>query len=291
MNQIHAAGVKHVGILHPGQMGVTIAAAVGSAGHTVFWASQGRSDETANRANQSGLQDKLTVEALCNDCDFLFSVCPPDQACKVAREVAQTDFDGLYIDCNAVSPVASRNVNDIVSQQGAASYVDGGIIGPPAIRSGTTRLYLSGKSAPAVADLFTGTLVDARVLGPDAGAASALKMAYAGWTKGSAALLMMQFALAREQGVESALLDEWALSQPGLTETLDKACTSSAPKAWRFAGEMREVGTALDACGLPACWFDGAADIYQRLSQLKNKTSIDRDTVIDALLKQLDEST
>lgn len=290
MNSSRTKPDSKAGFLHPGQMGVSIAAALVSTGYSVSWASEGRSADTAKRAEQSNLQDLSTLQALCDNSHFMFSICPPDQACAVAQQVAESGFTGTYIDCNAVSPATTEQVHSIVSQQGA-TFVDGGIIGPPAVSGGTTRLYLSGPSAPMVAELFIGSFVDARVLGADPGAASALKMAYAGWTKGSAALLMSQFAFAQQLNVESALLEECGLSQPGLTTRLDSACASMAPKAWRFTGEMREIAKALEDAGLSRFWFDGAADVYQRLSALKNKPDVSREEVIDALLNNREEDS
>ncbi|MFK7995040.1 MAG: DUF1932 domain-containing protein [Granulosicoccus sp.] len=272
-----------IGIVHPGQMGVTFAATLATVGHSVYWASERRSSSTVKRATQANLSDTSTLEALCLQSHYIFSICPPDQATAVAQQVADTGFQGIFIDCNAVSPMTSQQVAAIVEQQGA-TCVDGGIIGPPASSGGTTRLYLSGATAPEVATLFQNTFVDARAISPDIGSASALKMTYAGWTKGSMALLMTQFALARQQNVESALLDEWALSLPGLADQLKNACTSSAPKAWRFSGEMREIADTLENAGLPRGWFDAADASYQRLGDFKNQTDVDHQDVIDKLL-------
>ena len=273
-----------VGVLHPGKMGVTIAAALADKGHGVYWASQGRSSDTASRAQQAKLNDITTLEALCQKSQYIFSICPPDQAAKIAQQVATIGFKGLYIDCNAVSPATAKQVADIVTRQGA-SCVDGGIIGPPVSKAGNTRLYLSGESASSAAELFADSLVDARVIGSGLGEASALKMAYAGWTKGAMALLMTQFALARQQNVEPALLAECLLSQPGLEDKLMHACIASAPKAWRFKGEMQEIADTLEHAGLPRGWFDAAAETYQRLSEFKNQSDIDQNVVIDTLLK------
>ena len=278
-----------VGILHPGKMGVSVAAALVNAGLRVYWASEGRSSETASRAQLANLNDTTVLKALCLKSQYIFSICPPDQAATVAKLVAATGFKGVYIDCNAVSPATAQRVADIVSQQGAAC-VDGGIIGPPIHSAGTTRLYLSGESALSVAKLFEKSLVDARVIGSNIGAASALKMAYAGWTKGSMALLMTQFALAQQQHVESALLEEWMLSLPGLEDKLLNACTGSAPKAWRFTGEMQEIADTLEHAGLPRAWFDAAADTYRRLSVFKNQADIDQQDVIDTLVNRSDRS-
>jgi len=201
--------------------------------------------------------------------------------------IADVGFNGVYIDCNAVSPTTAEQVSNIVTR-GDTTFVDGGIIGPPAVKSGSTRLYLSGKSASTVATLFNGSYVDARVLGPDLSAASALKMAYAGWTKGAAALLMTQYAFAQQQHVASALVEEWALSQPGLANKLNNACTGNAPKAWRFVGEMNEIANSLEDAGLPRHWFDSAAETYQRLSEFRNKADVNQHDVIEALLKATD---
>src|SRR6185312_2016417 len=117
-------------------------------------------------------------------------------------------------------------------------FVDGGVVGPPPDRPGTTRLYLSGDEAEPVAELFGGTNVDARVI---AGSASALKAAYAGWTKGSAALLLTMWELAQAEGVEDALLEEWRLSIPELEEHAAGAERSARRKGWRWVGEMEEI--------------------------------------------------
>src|SRR6185295_12477678 len=98
-----------------------------------------------------------------------------------------------------------------------AAFVDGGIIGPPPTRAGTTRLYLTGEQAPAVRDHFAGTILDARIV-EDAGA---LKMAYAAWTKGSAALLLAAHQAAEAYGVADALDAEW--EDLGLLTRLDSA--------------------------------------------------------------------
>lgn len=90
-----------------------------------------------------------------------------------------------------------------VIREGGGVFVDGGIVGGPAWKCGpqgpNTRLYLSGDGADGVADLFRGTNLGAEVVPPPTGGippggtdtgASAMKIAYASWTKGSAALLI-----------------------------------------------------------------------------------------------------
>jgi hypothetical protein len=92
-------------------------------------------------------------------------------------------------------------------------------------------------------------------------------MAYAAWTKGSAALLLAVRALARAEVVEAGLLQEWALSQPGLTERSEAAAAGTSRKAWRFVGEMEEIAATFHAAGLPTGFHDAAAEIYRRMER------------------------
>jgi hypothetical protein len=142
-----------------------------------------------------------------------------------------------------------------------ADFVDGGIIGPPPSRPGTTRLYLSGASAGRVAGLFADTPVDARVLSAVAGDASALKMAYAAWTKGSAALLLAIRATADAHGVAEPLLEEWG---PELVERSERAQLSAREKGWRWIAEMEEIAATFAAAGQPDGFHRAAAEIYRR---------------------------
>ena len=130
-----------IGLLHPGEMGAAVGRCLTGNGHQVLWASDGRSDQTAGRAEAAGLADAGTTAALAARAAVIISVCPPQAAIDVACSV--TGFGGLYMDANAISPQTARRVSEIVTK-GGARYVDGGIIGPPPIAFGSTRLYVSG---------------------------------------------------------------------------------------------------------------------------------------------------
>src|SRR5690606_13363161 len=116
-------------------------------------------------------------------------------------------------------------------------FVDAGIIGGPPWKPGAARMYLSGREAPRAARMLAGGPLEVVVLDAPVGAASALKMAYAAWTKGTSALLVNIEALALEEGVHGALMQEWARSQPELVERSARLGTAAA-KAWRWVGEM-----------------------------------------------------
>jgi 3-hydroxyisobutyrate dehydrogenase-like beta-hydroxyacid dehydrogenase len=251
-----------IGLLHPGEMGAAVGKCLAGAGHRVLWAPEGRGAATKERADAAGLTGVALAEIIARS-DVIVSVCPPHAARDVARQVA--GFGGLYLDANAISPATAGEVAAIVAAGGAA-YADGGIIGPPPVAPGLTRLYLSGPRAAEVQALFDGTDVGARVV-PPPGSASAVKMAYASWTKGSAALLLAARALAQAEGVEPVLLEEWALSQPGLEKRWDGAAAAAAAKGWRWVAEMEEIAAAMAAAGLPEGFHQAAADLYRRYQQ------------------------
>jgi 3-hydroxyisobutyrate dehydrogenase-like beta-hydroxyacid dehydrogenase len=261
MSGVDNSSRKVIGLLHPGEMGAAVGRCLTGRGHEVLWASDGRGPDTAARAGAAGLTDAGTVAGLAGRAEVIISVCPPHAALDVAWAVH--GFGGLYVDANAISPGTAREVAQMISESGGR-YVDGGIIGGPPAQPGTTRLYLSGDDAAQVAGLFAGTPLDARVIGGTATAASAVKMAYAGWTKGTAALLLATRALAREQGVEDALVAEWALSQPALAERSRGAARSAAAKGWRWVAEMEEIAATMSAVGLPDGFHQAAAEIFRR---------------------------
>jgi 3-hydroxyisobutyrate dehydrogenase-like beta-hydroxyacid dehydrogenase len=256
-----------IGLLHPGEMGAAVGRCLTGAGHEVLWASEGRRAQTAARARAAGLTDAGTPAEVAERADIIFSICPPHAAMDVAWAVQ--GFGGLFVDANAISPATAREVALMV-EEGGATYVDGGIIGlppPPSPAPGAssrTRLYLSGAEAQAVRGLFDGTSLDSRVLGSGALAASAIKMAYAAWTKGTAALLLAARGLARAEGVEDALLAEWAMSQPSLQDRSRDAADSAAVKGWRWVAEMEEIAASMASAGLPDGFHQAAAEIFRR---------------------------
>ena len=268
-----------VGVLHPGAMGATVVSALVQIGQSVLWDSTHRSEATIRRAEEAGAQACESLAELCERCDVLISVCPPENALELAISIADLNYLGRYVDVNAVSPGTAMQIALLFPDR----FVDGGIIGPPATTSGTTRLYLSGPGAPEIVQLFDTSLLEARVLDGSETAASALKMCYAAWTKGSAALLLNSRALAEALGVGQALDTEWAISQPRVLERAQTTATGTAPKAWRFAGEMDQIAATFAATGLPDGFHEGAADFYGRLTQFKDQNGVSLADLLAAL--------
>jgi 3-hydroxyisobutyrate dehydrogenase-like beta-hydroxyacid dehydrogenase len=253
-----------IGLLHPGQMGGSVGAAAVGVGHEVAWVSAGRGAASRQRAADAGLVDAGTLAGLLGRAELVVSVVPPEAALAVAEQVAALGYAGTYLDANAVAPATARRIGEVIAGRGGG-FVDGAIIGGPVGSPGGTRLYLAGGPAAGVAACWAGSGLETIVLPGAPGAASAVKAAYAGWTKGTAALLLTLRALARAEDVEQPLLAECARSLPDLPARTDRAARGAAAKAWRWAGEMDEIAAALVARDLPAGFHQAAAELYRRV--------------------------
>jgi 3-hydroxyisobutyrate dehydrogenase-like beta-hydroxyacid dehydrogenase len=249
---------NRLAVLHPGAMGAAVAACLVGRGHEVGWLHAGRSEATLHRAEQSGLVPFDDLAELLNHSDIVFSICPPHGALEVARQLV--GFRGIVVDANAVSPETSALIGRTVAG-GGARYVDGGIIGPPPVTAGTTRIYLAGDDGE-VASLFDGSALDAVRLAGAPPAASAVKMTYAAWTKTTAALLVSIRRTAAAYGVGDDLVNEWAISQPHLAEAWLQAHQQSLEKGWRWSYELAEVGRTFAAVGQPEGFGAAASEVF-----------------------------
>lgn len=266
-------GKEIVGILHPGAMGVSIAASAKNTGYTVYWASEGRSPQTHERANKVNLLDMHSVAKLCDECSVIFSVCPPHAAEDVAKEVIGHGFRGVYLDANAISPQRAIRIDQAMSDAGV-EFVDGGIIGGPAWRPGRTWLYLSGKEAQRVASCFSAGPLETAVIGDSAGKASALKMCYAAYTKGSTALLSAILAVAEALDVREELANQWSRGGSDFAEKTNRRVRGVTAKAWRFAGEMKEIASTFESAGMPGEFHAAAAEVYRRIAGFKDAQEV-----------------
>jgi 3-hydroxyisobutyrate dehydrogenase-like beta-hydroxyacid dehydrogenase len=254
--------VTRVGLLFPGEMGTLVGAEVRG---EVLWASDGRSEATAQRAAAAGFRDVGTVAELVAASEIVLSICPPAIAEDVAKEVAAAGFDGIYVEANAITPARAERIASSLPR-----CVDGSVIA----RAGLN-LYLSGApdDVAEVADLFTASDVHAIPLEGGIGAASALKMAFGGWNKISTALTAQAYAIARAYGVEDALAGEGVESDRILR---------AGPKAWRWAPEMEEVAETCKSLGLPEGIPRGAADLYSRWEKHRDRPA-ELETLLDDL--------
>jgi 3-hydroxyisobutyrate dehydrogenase-like beta-hydroxyacid dehydrogenase len=274
----------NVGFLHPGAMGISLAASAQNSGHTVYWASEGRSQQTHDRAAKHELQDVRTLDVLCEVCGVVVSVCPPHAAEAVATQVRACAFRGLYLDANAISPMRTQRIGQAMAQAGIA-FVDGSIVGGPAWEPGRTWLYLAGGEAQRAADCFSAGPLETCVIGEEIGKAAALKMCFAAYTKGSTALLCAILAAAEELGVRQELEAQWSRGGSDFAQQTQERVRRVTAKAWRFAGEMEEISATFQEAGLPRGFHAAAADVYRRIAHFKGAETPSLDEVLEALAK------
>lgn len=272
-----------IGFLHPGAMGISLAVSAKNSGYEVCWASDGRSPETYTRAKEHGLTDLGTLTHLTQTCSVIVSICPPHAAVDMAKSIAALSFQGLYIDANAIAPQTAQEIQAIVEDSGAR-FVDGGVIGGPAWKAGTTWLHLSGKDAAEAATYFAKGPLETNLLGDEIGKASALKMVFAAYTKGTTALIAAMLATAEHFDVRTALEEQWNHYDPDFIEEAHNRTRRVTAKAWRFAGEMDEISSTFAEAGLPGGFHSAAAEIYKRISTFKDAQETPE---LNSVLKQL----
>ena len=256
-----------VAVIAPGMMGSVVANRLTDHGVEVRSLLSGRSPATLARAKAAGMVD-ATEDGIAS-CDFILSIVPPGQAIGLAERLAPamraTGKKPVYVDCNAVAPSTVLRIARVVRDTGA-TFVDGGIIGPPPEPdSKNTRIYLSGDAASRVTVLQEYGLNTPVQEGP-IGAASAMKLSYAGFTKGFTALGAAMMLAATRAGTADALIAEMTVSQPLLLDWLTRQMPKMPDKAYRWVAEMEEIATFVGEDPAAAQFYLGAARLYERIA-------------------------
>ena len=278
--------MNKIGILHPGEMGLSIAASAINNGRQVYWMSKGRSDKTRARAEKHHLIEVDSLAQFCQISETILSVCPPHAAEEVAMSVVEAGFRGCYLDANAISPQQAIKIGQLL-EANEIQFVDGGIIGGPAWKPRETWLYLSGEYAQEIASCFSKGPLDIKIIGEEIGRASALKMCYAAYSKGTTALLAAVLATAESLGVRKELYQQWNMDNQGFSEEVNRRVARVTAKAWRFEGEMKEIALTFDEAGLPDGFHRAAGEIYRRMAKFKDSVETPPlDAVLKALLMQ-----
>jgi 3-hydroxyisobutyrate dehydrogenase-like beta-hydroxyacid dehydrogenase len=257
-----------VAILSQGAMGAGVAARLVAHGVRVLTSLEGRSAASAARAAAAGME--AVDEAGLAAADAFLSILPPAEALATAERLgpafAAAAAPPLYVDCNAVSPTTMRRIAAVLGAQGLR-VVDAGIIGgPPREGYAGPVVHASGPEAPRLAALLEGRGLDLRVLDGPVGAASALKMSYAGITKGLVAIGSAMMLAATRAGAAQALHAELAASQPALAAWFGRMVPSMYAKAYRWSGEMEEIADFAADDAAAAAIYRGAAALYERLA-------------------------
>jgi len=261
------ADLDQIAIIAPGNMGAGLAARAQAAGLKVRTLLAGRSEATRSRAEAAGMKEASAAEIAA--CPLILSVVPPGRARALAEELAPalsaSTSKPLFVDCNAVSPDTVKEIGAIIDETGA-DFADAGIIGlPPRSDGPLPVIYVSGAHAGRVARLNQGGL-DIRVLDGPIGAASTLKMCYAGIGKGLTALASAMILAAERAGAGEALRAEMERSQKTLLNRLDGSIPDMFPKAYRWVAEMEEISSFLGTDRPESEIYRGMAGFYEQLA-------------------------
>lgn len=258
-----------IGVVAPGAMGSAVALRLTGHRARVVTLLDGRSEATRARATAAGMEGVApdTLAAA----DLILSIVPPAEAMGLARSLApalrQAKRKAVFVDCNALDVRTVKAVAAVVAETGAG-FVDGGIIGfPPQPGTPGPVFHLSGGPAAAIAATLTGLGLRTKSMDGPVGAASALKMSYAGITKGIAAVASAMVLGAERAGAGAALRAELADSQPQLLSRFATTLPDMIPKAYRWIAEMREIAAFLDEDPAAAAMFEAIAQLYERIAQ------------------------
>jgi 3-hydroxyisobutyrate dehydrogenase-like beta-hydroxyacid dehydrogenase len=274
-----------VAIMAQGTMGAGVGRRLGERGATVRTLLSGRSEASAGRARAAGMQPVADERELLDGADYLLSILPPDQAEGLASRLASAlqslPVKPVYVDCNAVSPQTAARIAAIVEPTGAA-FVDGGIIGGPPRDGYSPAIYASGPQAERTRPIGAYG-IDWRIIEGPIGAASGLKMSYAGITKGTTAIAAAMLLGAARFGCAEALIAELSSSQPEMLARMKKSIPGMYDKAYRWVGEMEEISDFLDANAPSAEMYRGIARLYQFLAAAEAEDQPADDNAIKTL--------
>ena len=259
-----------IAVIAPGAMGSAVARRLTDHGARVLTSLAGRSPATAERAAAAGMIAASDAEIAA--ADIILSIVPPGEAVALAERlagaIAAAAKKPVFVDCNAVNVATVETIARIIASAGAP-FVDAGIIGLPP-KPGTTgpAFHVSGAAAHEVRQLADLGL-DLRVLEGPVGAASALKMSYAGVNKGFTALGAAMALAATRAGAADAMRAELAASQPQMLARLEKALPDMLPKAYRWVAEMREIAGFLGPDDPASLIFEGCARLFEHIAKAK----------------------
>jgi 3-hydroxyisobutyrate dehydrogenase-like beta-hydroxyacid dehydrogenase len=265
---VSAGTTPTVGVVSLGAMGSAVAHALSVGGARVVGTLSGRSERTLRLAGRSGADLLPGLAALVRVADVVLSIVPPESAATVAGDIAAASEAAtakpLLVDLNAIAPATALRIESALAAAGL-EFVDGSISGPPPLRPGTTRVYLSGPRASEAAALpFDG--VERIIVGSEIGAASAVKMSTASVYKGTTAVLAQALVAAERNGVLDQVLADLREGAPELVVRIERRLAMAASKSGRYAGEMREIAATQSAAGLTPTLFEAMADVYSALS-------------------------
>jgi putative dehydrogenase len=274
-----------VAVMAQGTMGAGVGKRLGERGVAVRTLLSGRSAASAERARAAGMNPAADERELLAGADYFLSILPPDQAEALAARLAPAlqslAVKPVYVDCNAISPQTAARVAAIVEPTGAA-FVDGGIIGGPPRDGYSPAIYASGPQAERTAAIKEFG-IDWRIIDGPVGAASGLKMSYAGITKGTTAIAAAMLLGAARFGCADALIAELSSSQPEMLKRIQRGVPGMYDKAYRWVGEMEEISDFLQANAASSEMYAAIARLYDYLAEAEAAAAPAADNAIKTL--------
>ena len=257
-----------IALIAPGAMGAAVGKRLADRGLKVLTSLTGRSQSTGARASEAGMVAASDEEIA--SVDFVLSILPPGDALSLAHRFAPaltaSNAKPVYVDCNAINPATLERVATAIAPTGC-QFVDCGIIGPPPRGADfSPRFYASGEAAQRFATLRQYGL-DVRVLEGSLSAASALKMSYAGITKGTQAIGAAMMLAAVRAGSAKALFEELSFSQREMLAQFRQQLPMMPAKAYRWIAEMQEIAGFVGDDPAARELYEGAAHFYQRIAE------------------------
>ena len=279
-----------IGILMPGDMGHAVGRSLIAAGHDVISALSGRSDHSRQLAALGGLRDVGTIADVVAEADLILSILPPAAALELAETVAEAILGAgtapTYVDCNAIAPTTAIRVGEVITNAGA-NFIDAGIIGAAPGRGAGPRFYVSGPDLTAMTAL-DGQGFQVIGMGDEIGQGSAIKMAYAGLTKGTWTLHTAVLLAAKQMGVAGPLLAELDGSQSQALGAMRARVPFIPADSARWVGEMEEIAQAFGDAGVTPGFHEGAAEIFRVLARTpfaaETRADMDRDRTLEEAL-------
>ena len=273
------------GVVAQGMMGAGVGRRLHESGATVRTLLTGRSQASAERAKKAGMTAAANERELLSGADFFLSILPPGESEALAQRLAPAlkalDRKPVYVDCNAVSPQTAIRIGEIIAPTGA-DFVDAGIIGGPPRPGYSPTIYASGPPAGQTAVLRDWG-IDWRVMGGPVGAASALKMSYAGITKGTTAIASAMLLGAARFGCAEALIAELTESQPEMLARFRSNIPRMYDKAYRWVAEMEEISDFLEQNPPSRDIYAAIARLYHYLAIAYAEKEPGRDNAIRTL--------
>ena len=280
-----------IAILMPGDMGHAVGRVLREHGHDVITCLKGRGDHTRRLAEAAGFRNVASLNEVVEQAGLLLSILPPaaalDQAHAVAEAMAATGSAPTYVDCNAISPDTAKNIGKIITGAGTV-FIDSGIIGLAPGHGAGPRFYVSGANLDPMLAL-DGKGFKVVAMGSEVGEASAIKMVYAGLTKGTWTLHTAVLMAAQRLGITEAVLKEFELSQSHTLSAMRTRVPFLPADSGRWIGEMEEIAATFSSAGVTSGFHDGAADIFRLLAQTsfagETRQTMDRSRTLEAALK------